>query len=412
MKWYKVEYEAVGPESDSDNTNDVVSNMSSNEIPSSPRDNFSSHSKSVISFSNPSYYLYLFICLILLLSIFSFYFTNKSKQYIDDIPDYILPPPNWTQIVETELSFFRMKHHCTLHRIINQVHHYQGSNYVSKSWHKFIKILLQEYIIPDVEFYISCADMEKHPTACLASSINIKNPSPAITNWQVIAEMVNGALRKHRNPIPWKDRENIFYWRGSIGGFHPPEHWRSRNMSNETLMEKLSDKSRRLYAVMIGRKHDFLDIEISGGKPRLHKMKFWGKGNKGRELFPFKPIPADDYYTKPKFHIVLCGIGAAFRATRHFQEGNVMLLQHCRYQEWFMKYAVNGIHYVGIEESLSNLVEKARWVLNHPREAEQMSKRAMAFFDTYLKFNATKEFVVTYLKTMATRNYFWNETKT
>ena len=77
-----------------------------------------------------------------------------------------------------------------------------------------------------------------------------------------------------------------------------------------------------------------------------------------------------------------------------------------------MKYAVDGIHYVGIEESLSNLVEKARWVLNHPREAEQMSKRAMEFFDTYLKFNATKEFVVTYLKTMAARNYFWNETKT
>ena len=85
-----------------------------------------------------------------------------------------------------------------------------------------------------------------------------------------------------------------------------------------------------------------------------------------------------------------------------------MLFQSCQFQEWFMKYAVDGIHYVGVERDLSNLVEKARWVLNHSRRAEAISKRAFEFFDTYLKYNATKEFVATYLKIMAARNYFGN----
>jgi len=335
--------------------------------------------------------------------------TTQPKDTYNSIwtaSKYNLVEPNWADIVNEELKHFSNKHlGCAWHLVINQTHLYHNSNSVHSFWHNFMNELLKDYEIPDVRFHVSAGDMHIGSSACLSASTDPKNPSPAITNWLMIQQIGMGYLHPPIYLVPWEELNPSIVWRGSIGGVKPPDN--SENLTDEEIMIYLGARSIRIKAINIARNFTMLDVMLSGGKPATHKIHFWKPSEKGRDLYPFAPIPSANYYFISRSYLILCGIGAAFRTTRHLQRASLLLIQKCKYEEWFLKYMTPWKHYLPLKGDLSNLLELSSWVNENWDKSKKIAWNGHLFFLSHLAREPTKRFIAQYLTSVAKMNITW-----
>ncbi len=104
------------------------------------------------------------------------------------------------------------------------------------------------------------------------------------------------------------------------------------------------------------------------------------------KLLPVDRISTNDYFSKYQVALVLGGIGAAFRLSRHFMTSTAVILQDLGYQEWFTKYLQPFVHYIPLAEDLHDLNETLHWVQVHPAEVKSIGKNGRAFWEKYLTF--------------------------
>ncbi|KAI2510595.1 glucosyltransferase [Fragilaria crotonensis] len=104
------------------------------------------------------------------------------------------------------------------------------------------------------------------------------------------------------------------------------------------------------------------------------------------KLLPVDRISTNDYFSKYQVALVLGGIGAAFRLSRHFMTSTAVILQDLGYQEWFTKYLQPFVHYIPLAEDLLDLNETLHWVQVHPAEVKSIGKNGRAFWEKYLTF--------------------------
>ena len=118
--------------------------------------------------------------------------------------------------------------------------------------------------------------------------------------------------------------------------------------------------------------------------PFISPTSFWSS-----QLDRPLSIPPSKYYTEYQVAIVLGGIGAAFRLSKHFSAGQAVILQDYQYQEWFTPYLVPYRHYVPLKRDLSNVREQMIWVRDHPLQVKQIAEAGKLFYDEYLSFEPT-----------------------
>ena len=86
------------------------------------------------------------------------------------------------------------------------------------------------------------------------------------------------------------------------------------------------------------------------------------------------------------------GIGAAFRTSRIIGQEIALVLQAFPYEEWFVRYMEPYLHYIPLDQDLSNLNETLHWIKNNPDKVREIAKNGKAFFDDYLSYDRMEQF--------------------
>lgn len=111
-----------------------------------------------------------------------------------------------------------------------------------------------------------------------------------------------------------------------------------------------------------------------------------------------------------KYIVNVDGHVSAFRLSLEMSMGCTILLADSKYRVWFRRYLKPYVHYVPVEEDLSNLYTQIIWCREHDKECMQIALNAKEFYDTYL----SKKGILDYLQYLlfklkkATGTYFYN----
>ena len=114
-----------------------------------------------------------------------------------------------------------------------------------------------------------------------------------------------------------------------------------------------------------------------------------------------------------KYIVNVDGHVSAFRLSLEMSMGCVILLAESKYRVWFRRYLKPYVHYVPVEEDLSNLYTQIMWCREHDKECMQIALNAKRFYNTYLG----KKGILDYLQYLlfklkkATGTYFYNMVK-
>lgn len=130
-------------------------------------------------------------------------------------------------------------------------------------------------------------------------------------------------------------------------------------------------------------------------------------------------VSSDDAYVpmtngaKYKYLVDIRGVGWTDRVKILLQLGRPLLLVDRPYKEWYFEQLVPMKHYVPVKEDLSDLLEKIKYLDEHPEFYREIVNNALEFSDnvlnkkvlTYLKQVTLKYGVVTKLES---KNWQWD----
>lgn len=102
-------------------------------------------------------------------------------------------------------------------------------------------------------------------------------------------------------------------------------------------------------------------------------------------------IPSTEYYTNYQVSLVLGGIGAAFRTARHLSAGQAIVLQDFTYEEWYYRYMTPYVHYIPLQQDLSDLKEIMLWIRENPDKVKAIAEKGKEFYYEYLSFPNNEE---------------------
>jgi hypothetical protein len=101
--------------------------------------------------------------------------------------------------------------------------------------------------------------------------------------------------------------------------------------------------------------------------------------------------------SKHKYIVHIDGNVAAYRLLHTMMTGSLILKVKGKYTMWTDHMVKDGVHYIGINEDLSDLEEKIRWCMEHDTECETIAQNAYEF----AKMALSKEYVdVAFAQTM------------
>ncbi|KAL7549932.1 hypothetical protein ACHAWF_013187 [Thalassiosira exigua] len=215
-------------------------------------------------------------------------------------------------------------------------------------------------------------------------------------------------------PLPWEERHAIPVFRGSARGVDrsylktlrkelddniksgmTPEKAGSIFFHNIANQGKEKEHHQRMNLVHFSKLHpELLDARFHHGNQKRERDFLWehNSTNGMHRVLPFDPIAEDKYYTEYQTHLVMGGIGAAFRTARILGQMVTVVLQAYPYEEWFFRYMKPFVHYIPLDQDLSNLNETLHWVKDNSDKVLQIAKNGKAFFDEHLSYDRMDEF--------------------
>ena len=132
----------------------------------------------------------------------------------------------------------------------------------------------------------------------------------------------------------WEQRSSVPIWRGTPWtGIQSGEvellltrEQKNANILQHILQKGGNNQTRRIDAVLFSREHPhLLNAKFYKTNPyhsRIPVKSWQANATDGLyQLLPLDPIPASDYYSNHQVALVLGGLGAAFRTTRHLVYG-------------------------------------------------------------------------------------------
>jgi hypothetical protein len=164
-------------------------------------------------------------------------------------------------------------------------------------------------------------------------------------------------------------------------------------LNTSTYGGEYSGRHRRNHLVYFSKQHpDLVDARL--GSSRSIEEKHWRQNatNGLHNLLPLDIVPEKEYYTEYQTHIIMGGIGAAYRTARVLRQGIAVMLQDFPYEEWFVHEMKPYVNFIPIKEDLSDLKETLEWVRDNPQKVLEIAKKGKEFYDEYLSYDAMGEF--------------------
>lgn len=189
--------------------------------------------------------------------------------------------------------------------------------------------------------------------------------------------------------LPYSQRSKIPIWRGTL--------WHGVRRPFSTLDEfaALSNNARNVVvAYSATHKHE-VDAAVGALKYRQPTWPMWinNASNGLNALLPVSPISKSAYFNNYQVHLVLAGIGAAFRLTRVLHSGSAAILEDFVYKLWYVRFLVPYVHYIPLAAHAANLSEVLRWVNDNPGKVASIAKRGKLFAAAHLHtFPAARQF--------------------
>ena len=215
---------------------------------------------------------------------------------------------------------------------------------------------------------------------------------PTVDDWIRVASSESRFFPRSGNdyyPFPkeveWSKKRNSAVWRGSSTGAGVTVE------TNKRL--KLCKIAERL---MLTGSNVSVDAGITSWKRRPRKIE----GVAGLQTIDVHSLNMSlvgkipfNRHANYKYIIHVEGHVAAYRLGAELGLGSVVIIVDGEYKLWFQRFLKEGIHYIGVKQDLSNLVEKIEWLQNNDEKAKRIAEHGKLFFDTYLCKNGILDYM-------------------
>jgi len=254
----------------------------------------------------------------------------------------------------------------------------------------FLQGLLSKYKIDDVDFIVyvrdeiqSAGGMEQK-VLHLPSFMFSKNLAsqyekdkflmPDAFLIQEYWRLLVGKIKKANETSIWKDKVEKIFWRGATAGpalDHEGVHALRYNIDN------ISDFPRLDLVMLSSLYPDLIDA-------KFHKYLVISRDIKGLELMIMlamlgskgENVPEVDHLAY-KYLISIDGSTAAWKRVPWIMLSNsVLIKQETSSTQWFYPAMKHYVHYVPVNERLTDIFPKLEWLKSHDREAERISIQA------------------------------------
>ena len=95
-----------------------------------------------------------------------------------------------------------------------------------------------------------------------------------------------------------------------------------------------------------------------------------------------------------KYILNIDGYVSAFRLSSELNMNSVLLIVKSNYKLWFSDMLKEYVHYIPVNEDLSDLIDKIKWCIDNDKECKKISKNAENFYNKYLN----KEGILNYMQ--------------
>jgi hypothetical protein len=183
------------------------------------------------------------------------------------------------------------------------------------------------------------------------------------------------------NHIAWEDKIPTAIFRGSSTG---------RGVTVDTNPRlKLVKMSHDLKYNNSDEKIPLLDAKITSWNNRPRKLK----NNKKLQIIDIEnvgfKVSSSDFLTPKqqscyKYLINVDGHVSAYRLSLELSFGCCLLIVKSKYKMWFTDMLKEYIHYVPVNEDLSNLIQQIKWCRDNDEKCKQISINALEFSKKYI----------------------------
>lgn len=247
--------------------------------------------------------------------------------------------------------------------------------------------LVQKYSIPDVDFIVYMRDEISpshgfdHKMASIPAFVMSKDlsnpyerdylllPDAFMINdsWSKLSDKIQNANTQH----PWQNKRNKIFWRGRATG-----GGMTYNLENY-------DKLPRITLAMLSRSYpDLIDAKIID---RLQFDLYTASSIKLSVAFGLLfgtgiPFVSEQDHLHYKYLASVDGNTCAWQRVPWIMLSNsVLLKQEASTIEWFYSALKPYVHYVPMNERLTNIFQQLSWMESHDAELQQISKNAQHF---------------------------------
>ena len=285
----------------------------------------------------------------------------------------------------------------------------------------FLDVLTTERQIPDCDFFINkrdypvlaegkyepynhIYDSKTHPLvshsydtyAPIFSFCAAKRHSdiimPAVDDWIRVASSESRFYQRSGNdyyPFPqeveWEDKKDVAIWRGSSTG-----------AGTTTKTNKRLKLCKLAETLMLTGSNVSIDAGITAWKRRPRKLE----GFPGLQTIDVQSLQLNlvdkipfHKHVQYKYVIHVEGHVAAYRLGAELGLGSVVIIVEGEFKLWFQRFLKDGVHYVGVKQDLSNLVEKIEWLQRNDSHAKKIAREGKNFFEKYLCKNGILDYM-------------------
>lgn len=276
------------------------------------------------------------------------------------------------------------------------------------SIHKFLKTLLKNHNIPNVDFILFSSDMfpgvtnlegnefiRQLPIFIMSKDVNDVHEGNFVLFpdlymqkfWKKELRRVSRQVRKNywSKEGSWNKKENKVFWRGATS---------SRNYSYE--LSNL-DKIARLRLVTLSSLYpELIDAKFSITTLNDDMSQFLNM------IDGIKPVVKSPEHLPYKYLISVDGMTASWlRIPWILYSDSVLVKQESSIIQWFYPALKPYVHYVPVKEDLSDLFQQIEWMINNDDAVKQISINATKFIESQLMPKNIEKQMVLVLKEYA-----------
>lgn len=179
---------------------------------------------------------------------------------------------------------------------------------------------------------------------------------------------------------PYDQRSKIPVWRGTL--------WHQVQQPFSSLHEfaALSNNARNVVLAYSATHKNQVDAALGALKYSQPNWPMWlnNATNGLHALLPPSPITKSAYFSNYQIHLVLGGIGAAFRLTRVLHSGSAAIVEDFVYKLWYARFLVPYVHYIPLAARAANLSAVLYWVNTHPAAVASIATNGKRFASAHL----------------------------